>query len=63
MKSQFITAKELAPLLEMKPPKLMLVEANLGLVKCRDQNYGKPVRWFRDKVRRTLRKAGYIVEI
>lgn len=60
--SQFITAKELAPHLEMKPPKLLLVESSLGLFECRDPQFKKPVRWFRDKALLALRQREYKVE-
>jgi len=60
--SCFITAKELAPILEMKPPKLLLCEESLGLRPLRDPNFGKPVRWFRNKALACLIAKGYNVE-
>jgi len=60
--SQFITAKELAPHLEMKAPKLLSIEKKLGLFECRDPHYQMPIRWFRSKALIALREAGYEVE-
>ncbi len=60
--SQFITAKELAPHLEMNHFKVLRLEVKLGLKECRDPNFEKPVRWFRNKALLALLKAGYQVE-
>ena len=59
--SQFVTAKEIAPIVELTDRSIRQphVQRRLGIHDCRDGGCNKPIRFRRQEVRQRLSSRGY----